>query len=47
LGFGKLVPNPNVNWGYETEPDPHLDGRRMSWPRGKVFAHCPSPLDIA
>ena len=37
LGFGKLVPNPNVNWGYETEPEPHLDGRRLSWPRGKVL----------
>ncbi len=37
LGFGKLVPNPNVNWGYETEPEPHLNGRRVSWPRGKVL----------
>jgi choline dehydrogenase len=37
LGFGKLVPNPAVNWGYETEPEPHLNGRRLSWPRGKVL----------
>jgi choline dehydrogenase len=37
LGFGKLVPNPGVNWGYETEPEPHLNGRRLSWPRGKVL----------
>jgi choline dehydrogenase-like flavoprotein len=37
LGFGKLVPNPNINWGYETEPEPHLNGRRLSWPRGKVL----------
>ncbi|HXW24924.1 MAG TPA: GMC family oxidoreductase N-terminal domain-containing protein, partial [Xanthobacteraceae bacterium] len=37
LGFGKLVPNPNFNWGYETEPEPHLNGRRLSWPRGKVL----------
>ena len=37
LGFGKLVPNPNVNWGYETEPEPNLNGRRLSWPRGKVL----------
>jgi len=37
LGFGKLVPNPKVNWGYETEPEPHLNGRRLSWPRGKVL----------
>ena len=37
LGFGKLVPNPNVNWGYETEPEPHLNDRRLIWPRGKVL----------
>jgi choline dehydrogenase len=37
LGFGKLVPNPKVNWGYETEPEPHLGGRRLMWPRGKVL----------
>jgi choline dehydrogenase len=37
LGFGKLVPNPKVNWGYETEPEPQLNGRRCSWPRGKVL----------
>ena len=37
LGFGKLVPNPKVNWGYETEPEPHVNGRRLSWPRGKVL----------
>ena len=37
LGFGKLVPNPSVNWGYETEPEPHLNGRRLSWPRGRVL----------
>jgi len=37
LGFGKLVPNPKVNWGYETEPESRLNGRRLSWPRGKVL----------
>jgi choline dehydrogenase len=37
LGFGKLVPDPKVNWGYETEPEPHLNNRRLSWPRGKVL----------
>ncbi len=37
LGFGKLVPNPKINWGYETEPEPRLNGRRLSWPRGKVL----------
>ncbi len=37
MGFGKLVPNPRVNWGYETEPEPGLGGRRIVWPRGKVL----------
>jgi len=25
------------NWGYETEPEPGLDGRRLQCPRGKVL----------
>jgi choline dehydrogenase len=25
------------NWGYETEPEPHLGGRRLACPRGKVL----------
>jgi choline dehydrogenase len=25
------------NWGYETEPQSHMDGRRMYWPRGRVL----------
>ena len=37
MGFGKLVPNPNVNWGFETEPEPGLNGRKVIWPRGKVL----------
>ena len=28
---------PRYNWGYETEPEPHLDGRRINTPRGKVL----------
>ncbi|MBI1385280.1 MAG: choline dehydrogenase [Rhizobiales bacterium] len=27
---------PRYNWFYETEPEPHLGGRRMNCPRGKV-----------
>jgi choline dehydrogenase len=37
LGFGKLVPNPKVNWGYMTEPEPELNNRQVVWPRGKVL----------
>jgi choline dehydrogenase len=25
------------NWAYSTEPEPHLDNRRIFWPRGKVL----------
>ncbi|MBV9523634.1 MAG: choline dehydrogenase [Alphaproteobacteria bacterium] len=25
------------NWSYETEPQPHMDGRRLYWPRGRVL----------
>jgi choline dehydrogenase len=25
------------NWGYESEPEPHLGGRRLNCPRGKVL----------
>ena len=28
---------PKYNWGYESEPEPHLDGRRLHCPRGKVI----------
>jgi len=37
LGFGKLVPDPKVNWGYKTEPEPELNNREVVWPRGKVL----------
>jgi choline dehydrogenase len=29
--------NPRYNWFYHTEPEPHLNGRRMHTPRGKVL----------
>jgi choline dehydrogenase len=28
---------PRYNWRYETEPEPHLGGRRLHCPRGKVI----------
>lgn len=28
---------PRYNWGYESEPEPHLGGRVMNTPRGKVL----------
>lgn len=28
---------PSVNWGYETEPEPQLGGRKIELPRGKLL----------
>ena len=28
---------PRYNWGFQTEPEPHLGGRRLQTPRGKVL----------
>ena len=28
---------PKFNWGFESDPEPHLDHRRMDCPRGKVL----------
>jgi choline dehydrogenase-like flavoprotein len=55
LAFLKAMPHPAFNWTYWTEPEPHLDGRRMPLPRGKgdrrsgsingMFAMRGHPLD--
>ena len=37
LGYGKLFTRSAVNWGYESEPEPTLNGRRIFTPRGKVL----------
>ena len=35
-GVGELIKSKNAsNWGFSTEPEPHLDNRRLWWPRGK------------
>ena len=36
-GIAKLVNIKSLNWNYHTEPEPHLNNRRMYWPRGKVL----------
>lgn len=36
LGYGKTFYDPSVNWLYQAEPDPGLDGNTDHWPRGKV-----------
>lgn len=36
VGYAKLIFNPSVGWGYQTEPEPGAGDRRIAWPRGKV-----------
>ena len=33
LGYGKLFSRTDVNWAYESEPEPALNGRRIFTPR--------------
>lgn len=37
LGYSMLYANPSVNWCYESQPEPHLNNRRLFQPRGKVL----------
>jgi choline dehydrogenase len=37
LGYGKLFARTDVNWAYQSEPEPALNGRRIFTPRGKVL----------
>ena len=35
IGYGKTMFHPVYNWGFYTEPEPHMNGRRVYWPRGR------------
>jgi len=37
VGYYRNIFNPKIGWGYETEPEPELENRRIPWPRGKVL----------
>jgi choline dehydrogenase len=37
LGYSMLYANPSLNWCYTSAPEPHLNGRRLFQPRGKVL----------
>ncbi len=37
VGNGKIIPKARYNWKYETEPQRHMDNRRILWPRGKTL----------
>jgi choline dehydrogenase len=36
-GFAYPMANPRYTWQYHSEPEPHLDGRRVHCPRGKTI----------
>ena len=35
IGYGKTMFHPVYNWGFHTDPEPHMNGRRVYWPRGR------------
>ena len=35
IGYGKTMFHPVYNWGFHTEPEPEMNGRRIYWPRGR------------
>ncbi|MHA1108105.1 MAG: GMC family oxidoreductase [Alphaproteobacteria bacterium] len=37
IGPARMSGHPKYDWRYETEPQPHLADRRISWPRGKTY----------
>jgi 4-pyridoxate dehydrogenase len=40
IGMGKMIELSLHDWGYETEPEPNLNGRRLKAIRGKVLGGC-------
>ena len=37
LGFLRAFRDPSITWGYNSEPEPHLNGRQLAIPRGRVL----------
>ncbi len=35
IGYAKTMFHPRYNWGYYTEPEPSMNGRKIYWPRGR------------
>jgi choline dehydrogenase len=35
IGYFKTVGNSQFDWGFQTDPEPGMAGRRLPWPRGK------------
>ena len=37
IGYYRTIFDTKIGWGYQTEPEPGLNGRQIPWPRGKVL----------
>jgi choline dehydrogenase len=37
IGYGKTMFHRVLNWGFHTEPEPNMNGRRIYWPRGRTL----------
>jgi choline dehydrogenase len=37
IGYGKTMWSDTLNWRFDTDPDPNMNGRRIYWPRGKTL----------
>src|ERR1700712_4409618 len=37
IGYGKTMWSDKYNWRFWTDPDPNMNNRRISWPRGKTL----------
>src|SRR4029077_20703520 len=35
IGYATTMFNPACNWGFYTEPEPHMNQREVYWPRGR------------
>ena len=46
LGYGKLFTKAAINWSYESEPEPQLNGRKIFTPPGKVLGGSSSINDL-
>jgi choline dehydrogenase len=37
IGYAKTMFHPVYNWRFKTEPQPHMNGREVYWPRGRTL----------
>jgi len=37
IGYAKTMFHPVLNWGFYTEPQPAMNGRKVYWPRGRTL----------